>query len=380
MNLARISLVTGLLCGAVRASDPSAASKPADTKPVPVLYSTDLFHPHDDPDDHFDLATLFAINRLDVRGIVLDLGDRQRQKPGRVPVEQLLKLSGRRVSYATGLSAKLTSPKDDGRTQPVADQGGVDLVLKVLRESPEPVTLITAGSLRDINAAFNREPDLFRRRVGRLYINIGDADGVTEWNVGLDPHAYVGLMRSGLPIYWCPCKPFRDPRSTFWDFRHADVLEAAPVGVQNYFIYALQVVPPELIDPITALRMDLRPWRHLVWGMTRQMWCTASFLHAADTQIVRTEAGKYVPTWPASDRAQPATRTTPAEVFKFVPTFVEINDAANTREMHGQIRDGRPVFRPNMHVFHMTAPANYGKAMTDCLAWLLAHWPVEQAK
>ncbi|HOY58865.1 MAG TPA: hypothetical protein PK640_12120, partial [Verrucomicrobiota bacterium] len=26
----------------------------------PVLYSTDLFHPHDDPDDHFDLAVLYA--------------------------------------------------------------------------------------------------------------------------------------------------------------------------------------------------------------------------------------------------------------------------------------------------------------------------------
>ncbi len=28
---------------------------------IPVLYSTDLFQPYDDPDDHFDLATLFGL-------------------------------------------------------------------------------------------------------------------------------------------------------------------------------------------------------------------------------------------------------------------------------------------------------------------------------
>ena len=39
---------------------------------VPVIYCTDLFHPHDDPDDHFDLATLFALPELEVKAILLD--------------------------------------------------------------------------------------------------------------------------------------------------------------------------------------------------------------------------------------------------------------------------------------------------------------------
>ena len=34
---------------------------------VPLVCGTDLFHPHDDPDDHFDLATVFAIQEFDVR-------------------------------------------------------------------------------------------------------------------------------------------------------------------------------------------------------------------------------------------------------------------------------------------------------------------------
>ncbi|MCI0408006.1 MAG: hypothetical protein L0191_05475, partial [Acidobacteria bacterium] len=44
---------------------------------IPVIYTTDLFHPHDDPDDHFDLATIFAMPELDLKGIVLDQGDKQ---------------------------------------------------------------------------------------------------------------------------------------------------------------------------------------------------------------------------------------------------------------------------------------------------------------
>ena len=41
----------------------------------PIIHQTDLFHPHGDPDDHFDLAAVFALaaqGRLDLRGIVID--------------------------------------------------------------------------------------------------------------------------------------------------------------------------------------------------------------------------------------------------------------------------------------------------------------------
>ena len=37
---------------------------------IPIIHSTDLFHPHDDPDDHFDLACLFALKEFNVKGIV----------------------------------------------------------------------------------------------------------------------------------------------------------------------------------------------------------------------------------------------------------------------------------------------------------------------
>ena len=141
---------------------------------IPVIYSTDLHHPHIDPDDHFDLATLFALKELDVRGIVLDCGAQQQKAPGSVPVRQMLRLTDRSVPYAIGLASPLQSPEDRGLDQPADYQGGVELILTALRQSSEPVTLFTTGSLRDVAAALNREPDLLLRKVARLYVNAGN--------------------------------------------------------------------------------------------------------------------------------------------------------------------------------------------------------------
>ena len=65
-------------------------------EPVPVVYCTDLYHPHIDADDHIDLATVFALPELDLKAILLDDGGLQEKRPGRVPVEQMLRLTGRR--------------------------------------------------------------------------------------------------------------------------------------------------------------------------------------------------------------------------------------------------------------------------------------------
>lgn len=329
---------------------------------VPVVYSTDLFHPHDDPDDHFDLATLFALPELDVRAILLDQGDKQQRKPGRIPLEQMFRLTGRRVPYATGLVRPLRSPQDTGEDQPPEAQGAVRLLLKVLAESREPVVVITTGSVRDVNAAFQRRPELFRSKVARLYLNIGNADGGNEWNVHLDRQAYVGLMRSGLPIYWCPCLPLESEGSTHWRFRQGEVLAAAPAGLQNFFIYALQVVRPDELDPLEALRQDLRPWRHLVWVMQRNMWCTASFLHAAGRQVERVDQ-----TWVPVRSEQPGAES--ESVFTFVRARVDVDAAGRTRvDLSSD--------RPNMHVFRVTDRKHYGQAMKESLKDLFRRFPV----
>ncbi len=124
---------------------------------------------------------------------MLDQGALQVSRPGSIPVAQLNALTGRNIPTAIGLASKLASPTDPGLDQPEPFQGGVRLILDTLRSATRRVDIIAVGSMRDLAAAFNREPELFRQRAGRLLVFIGEASDpdFREHNVNLDPHAYV---------------------------------------------------------------------------------------------------------------------------------------------------------------------------------------------
>ena len=337
------------------------------TAGIPVVYCTDLFHPHDDPDDHFDLATLFAMPELEVKAILLDQGDKQLKKPGAIPIRQLIQLTGRQVPFAIGLGQKLASPADDGAAQPTEFQAGIDLLLKTLREASELATIISAGSVRDLCAAWNREPALMKQKVARLYLNIGSADPAqNEYNVDLDPQAYIGLLRSGLPLYLCFCLPMELQGSnalysTWWRFRHSEVLPAAPKELQNYFIYALQKCAPTELDPLNALHADLSRWRDVVWAMDRNMWCTASFLHAAGRKLHKNDNS-----WTST--ARPEANAESTAPFTFVPARVQVDPTGKTTWE-------KNAPNPVVQLFKVVSPEDYGPAMRDCLRQLFRSFP-----
>ncbi|NLX55044.1 MAG: hypothetical protein GXY58_08020 [Planctomycetaceae bacterium] len=114
-----------------------------------------------------DLATLFALDEFEVLGVILDHGEKQAARPGEVPVRQMIQLTGRQVPYVVGLNPPLRSPSGPALDQPAAYQQGVNLLLEKLRSADRPVTVFTTGSMRDVAAAFNREPDLLRQKVSR---------------------------------------------------------------------------------------------------------------------------------------------------------------------------------------------------------------------
>lgn len=368
----RVSLQTSVLCLWLTVPM-SALARDAPAR-VPILYSSDLYHPHQDPDDHFDLATLFCLKEFDLRGIVLDDGSRQREAPGRIPVEQMLQLSGRQVPVAIGLGRRLASPKDDGRAQAAEFQKGVDLILDVLRRSPRKVVVFTTGSLRDVAAALNRAPELLRRKVARLYVNIGDpapAGGDHEYNVKLDPNAYVRVLRSGLPVYWCPCFDGgiwqRGDHGTYWRFVQGVVLEAAPADLQNWFIYAL--TKPRGVDPLGFLTAPQQAdVRRRVWAMPRNMWCTGPFLHAAGRKVYRRGPDDFVALSP--ERAQErGLQDDDVAAFRFVPMRVVVGEVSGSgpAEIHVQLRPQAP----NGWIFQRTDP-RYDEILTACLKHLFA--------
>ena len=94
-----------------RAGSPSAAAAG-----VPLLHVTDLFHPHGDPDDHFDLAVAYALARrgsFDLRGVVIDYPPEFRAgDPAVAAVAQMNRLTGLAVPVAIGTSLKLKSRQD----------------------------------------------------------------------------------------------------------------------------------------------------------------------------------------------------------------------------------------------------------------------------
>ena len=290
------------------------------TAKVPILYSTDLFHPHADPDDHYDLACLFAMPEFDIRAVVLDLGGEQAQRCGRPAVEQLIQITGRKVPYAIGLSRRLRTRSDPALDEPERFQGAVRLILKVLSESNEKVTIFTTGSCRDVAAAFNRQPELLRQKVGAVYINIGRGpnEPQEECNVGYDPEAYLRMFESALPLYWCPCFG-RDGYQTLYEVDQAMVVGACVPAVRNYFVYCLTRSQAE---PIGFLQTGPHPAPQ----GARAMWCTAPMFHAAGRGVYERGPGDWVALAPnEAERRGLGNRR--IRVFEFEPMRAGVTSA-----------------------------------------------------
>jgi hypothetical protein len=365
--------MTGTLFLCLLAAVPGGAPAAAEAPPrVPVIYCTDLFHPHDDPDDHFDLAAIYAIPEIQLLGIVLDQGGNQEQRPGRIPVAQLNALTRRHVPTAIGLDKPLQSPRDTGIEQPEPYQAGVRTLIQSLRDSPQPVVILAVGSVRDIVAAFNREPELFRSKVLRLGVYIGEAsdERFVEYNVGLDPQAYVGLMRSGLPIYWMPCFDGgiwqNRGHATFWQASHADLLRDAPPELVQYFIYALERLKSDplafLHEPVDAAR------RTQLFAQTRNLWCTATFAVLVGRDL-RQQDGRYQTAPRRTDEVAEPDLTN--ELFAFEAVDVTVTDAGVVR--YGKAPDSQQVRR-----FVVRDPIHYARGMTEATARLLQCFPVQR--
>jgi hypothetical protein len=360
-----------LLVGACCTTPAFAAATPTSAPPpLPVIYCTDLFHPHDDPDDHFDLAALYALAELDVKGIVLDQGAKQHEKPGRIPVSQLNRLSGGDVPVVIGLATPLRHPQDAGAEQPAEFQGGVDAILRTLREADRLVTIIAVGSLRDVAAAWNREPNLLRSKVGMLLLFIGEASDpeFREYNVGLDPAAFVAVMRSRLPIAWVPCFDGglwqNAGHASFWQARHADLLAHAPTPLIQYFIYALEHASA---DPAAFLEQPVDPDRRArLFAQTRNLWCTAIFGAVAGRRVVERD-GRFTSLPAPPD--QPRSLFADHGVFGFRGLYVEVGDDAVVR----------PRDNPGaswIWQFEVRDRERYARAMTEATAGLLASFPL----
>jgi pyrimidine-specific ribonucleoside hydrolase len=279
---------------------------------IPLVHITDLYHPPQDPDDHFDLATVVALEEYDLRGVVLDATERFlrpapvgadiQRDPGYVPVIQLEHLLDRSIPVAAGPHHRLEESSSVKTSEAPSHQAGVQLLLDILENSRDKVVVSVVGSARVIGYALRRNPGLLRTKIRSILLNAGSTAGPKrEWNVGLDPEAYKALWRSGLPICWYPCAtesgafhPDHE-RGTFWKTTHAQLLRDIPPSLRAWFAYALR--DDRRGDIIEVLSEEPQPdaWKSLL-SQERNLWATASLVMGAGRVLARNKEGwRFVP-------------------------------------------------------------------------------------
>jgi len=274
---------------------------------IPLIHTTDLYHPPQDPDDHFDLATIASLEEFDLKGVILDPTSQYlnpssdssdiHRDPGFAPVSQMAYLLRRDIPVAAGPQDPLKHAHDDISDRPREDQAGVELLIKLLEQSVTKVNISAVGSCRVLTAAFNRNPGLLRAKTESVLLNAGSTGGTKrEWNVRLDPEAYKGLWQSGLPIRWYPCATDKGAfdqdheRGTHWRTSHETLLQGVSTSLRAWFAYALAASDRKDIIGVLSEAPPQPAWSAFL-AQTRNLWSTASLVMAAGRVLARTAMG-----------------------------------------------------------------------------------------
>jgi hypothetical protein len=340
---------------------------------VPMIHVTDLFRPHNDPDDHWDLACVFALalqGHIDLKGILIDSPPARRQagfNPDVMAVAQMNHLTGLHVPVAVGSPQPMSVRRDTQAQASDMEHGGIQMVLDILEQSDRPVVINVIGSCRDIALAGNKAPALFARKCAGIYLNAGTGSpdkakaAQLEYNVSLAPQSYAALFDLPCPIFWMPC--FEEMKSgknvmeygTHYQFQQGQILPHLSNGLQNMFMAMLS-------------RQQNHAWLSYLIGPSdqdllkefgakgRHMWCTGGFLHAAG--LAATQAGDIVPLAQAGDTA----------VLSFDPIKVSCSDGGVTEWTHDP--DSAQRF-----IFHVRDMDHYQAAMTRAMQTLLQCLP-----
>ncbi len=336
-----------------------------------VIHQTDLFHPHEDPDDHWDLACVYALalaGDINLESILIDCPPVDHAgQPDAMGIAQMNYITGLNVPFAVGSSIPTISRQDKLSDLKGSDENGVRMLLDTLAKSPDKVFINIVGSARDVAIAGNRAPELFREKCAGIYLNAGtgthlpEHDRDREYNVMLNPVAYAAIFDIPCPLYWMPCWGSRGPRGnvyeygTWYQFQQKDILEHLSDRMQKFFAFMLGRV-----ESVSWLKYLNDPKDEAVltkFGEEfRYMWCTAGFLHVAGKAV--TSDGEIIKLEEVEGKS----------VFTFDPIEIECDDLGLTKWTPG---DGAS----NRYIYHVRDRENYIMAMTKAMKTVLKTLP-----
>lgn len=295
---------------------------------LPIVVITDCYYPYQDPGDNLDLISGFALDNVDLKGIILDITDAFRKdtadhptlwkdprgprEAGIIPVMQLNYIFNRNVPFAVGPMQLMKSETDKMLEINGFEENGIQLLLGILRNSKEPVQILSFGSARILAVAFNREPVLLRNKIRKIHLSAGTASpnfelgtdlGANsipggEWNVALDLFAFNRLLKSNLPISIYPCAGknggfVKDVNNTYWTIRDMSFLKEINPKLQRYLDFAFN----KKMNVDFLRSMDKGP---LFSDETKipfesfHVWETAIWLIVTDRELIKKAEGEFV--------------------------------------------------------------------------------------
>ena len=329
----------------------TAAETPRDARRRPlVLHQADLFHEHGDPDDHFDLATIYSLalqNLVDLRGLILDYPpSRRKGDPAVAAVAQMNRMSRQVVPYAVGSKAQIERRGDKAPNLSPDDSVAVDFIISTLERAEAPVRISIVGSATDVAIASSRRPELFREKCAGVYLNAGaarenpDMPGKLEFNVELNPRAYATMFDLTCPLYWYPCWTVVETRQTgengtFYWLPHDKAFDGISDALAGFFAYMFEKTQSSLWLKAIEKRPSDEVWTKIL-SSRRGMWSTASLLALADKMILRD--GSVVDRTPEVDAS-------PEALYRMENIRVSCADDGRTTWEFCEEETGRQMFR-----------------------------------
>lgn len=319
----------------------------------PVIHTTDLYHPHGDPDDHFDLALQFALH---MRGatrllrILLDHPSRNgtgQYAPDVIATAQLNAITGAEVPYSIGCRQGVRGQDDGLLDQPWQERSGVDAVIRALEEAESQVRIVIVGDCSDIAAAAASNRSLFEKKCAGVYVNAGTGRlagrSEREWNVRLNPAAFSAMFHLPCRMMWCPCFHEIPPEPDYFGpnnegengsvfcFPQKFLFEKMGTRLKRYFSYMFECSQdPMWLEYLERPAVSEQMEQEML--LERRFYSTASILHAAGMAV---EPDGSLTTLEAADRP----------VYSFVPIRAVCNAQGDTQWEYAAEETGQYILR-----------------------------------
>jgi pyrimidine-specific ribonucleoside hydrolase len=180
----------------------------------PVIMDCDPGH-----DDAIALVLAHSRPEIDILGVCTTAGNQTIEKTT-LNARKILSFLGSDVPVARGASkplfrelitaasvhgeSGLDGPALPDPVRPESDLSAFQLMVKILEESREPVTIIPTGALTNLGMLLLARPDL-KPKIARISLMGGAAVGgnwtpSAEFNILVDPEAAQVVFSSGLPV------------------------------------------------------------------------------------------------------------------------------------------------------------------------------------